>query len=343
MAAMLEFCGDHEAAGQFSMACARAQHIGGELIEIDLRPFLDAASLLYSGPWVAERYAAIRNFFDRQPDSILPVTRKVIGGAAKYSAADAFEGSYRLAALRRLTDAIWESIDCLLVPTAPTIYTISEVQADPVDLNTTLGYYTNFVNLLDLSAIAVPVGFRDDGLPSGATFVAPPLRDEWLCGLGARFTWAGALPLGATGYPLPADQKTQEPTIAARSYTRLAVVGAHLSGQPLNHELTEHGAIFARCCRTAPLYRLYALDGARPPKPGLLRVEAGSAIEVEVWEMPTEKFGSFVAAIPPPLGIGTVALEDGSAVKGFICEGHALAGARDISAFGSWRNYLKST
>jgi allophanate hydrolase len=339
-AATLEFCGDHESAEQFSLACARMMELGAELIEIDLQPFLDVGGLLYNGPWVAERYAAIRAFFERRPDSILPVTRAVIGGAAKFSAADAFDGSYRLAALRRHTESVWKKIDCLLVPTAPTIYTISEVEADPIDLNTTLGYYATFVNLLDLCAIALPVGFRSDGLPSGATVIAPPLHDDWLCGLGTRFAHAGGLPLGATGNLLPSHPNAPEPVAAAQGYTRIAVVGAHLAGQPLNHQLTERGARLASCCRTSAHYRLYAIDGTRPPKPGLVRGDTGSAIEVEIWELPTEHFGSFVAAIPPPLGIGTLTLEDGSEVKGFICESHAVAGARDISSFGGWRNYL---
>jgi allophanate hydrolase len=338
-----EFCRDHDAAQQFDAACARARELGGELMEIDLQPFLDVAALLYGGPWVAERYAAIRAFFDKRSDAMLPVIRKVIGEAAKYSAADAFEAGYRLAALRRQTEALWESIDCLLVPTAPTIYTISEVEADPVDLNTSLGYYTNFVNLLDLCAIALPVGFRSDGLPSGVTLIAPPLRDDWLCDLGARFAQAGALPLGATGHALPAGPTAGAPQpSAANICVKLAVVGAHLSGQPLNHQLTERGATLSRCCRTAPVYRLFALAGTKPTKPGLIRHEAGAAIEVEVWDLPAEQFGSFVAAIPAPLGIGTLVLEDGSEVKGFICESHAVAGARDISHFGSWKNYLSA-
>jgi allophanate hydrolase len=339
-AATLEFCRDHDSAEQFSLACARIKNLGGELIEIDLQPFLEVAALLYSGPWIAERYAAIRTFFDRRPNSILPVIRTVIGEAAKYSAADAFEASYRLAALRRQIDAVWKKIDCLLVPTAPTIYTISEVEADPVDLNSSLGYYTNFVNLLDLCAIALPAGFRSDGLPSGVTVIAPPLHDDWLCDLGTRFAQAGGLPLGATGYLLPAAAVLPAPGGPAAGYTRLAVAGAHLSGQPLNHQLTERGARLACCCRTAPFYRMYALEGTRPAKPGLIRGESGSAIEVEVWEVPTEQFGSFVAAVPSPMGIGSLALEDGSEVKGFICEGHAIVGARDITDFGSWRNYL---
>jgi allophanate hydrolase len=338
----LEFCQDHDAAEQFSDARAHMQSIGAAFQEIDLTPFLEVAQLLYSGPWVAERYVAIRQFFDRKAKSIHPVVRSVIGEAAKYSAADAFEAGYRLAVLRRQIDAQWGHIDCLLVPTAPTIYTISEVESDPVDLNTALGYYTNFVNLLDLCAIALPAGFRSDGLPSGITLIAPPLHDDWLCDLGARFARACGLPLGATG-AMPGATAAEAPPGShvgnANGYTAVAVAGAHLSGQPLNHQLTERGARLARSCRTAPVYRMFALEGALA-KPGLIRGDQGSAIEVEVWEVPTEAFGSFVAAIPPPLGIGTLALDDGSEVKGFICEAHAVAGARDISEFGSWRNYL---
>ena len=343
-AASLEFFGDREAAELFAVASNRLRQIGGTPVTVDLTHFLKAAELLYSGPWVAERYSAIRAFFDKQPDALLPVIREIIGQASRYSAADTFEAMHRLADLRRRTVTVWEQIDCLLVPTAGTAYTIAAVEADPIRLNSNLGRYTNFVNLLDLAALAVPSALRTDGLPVGITLIAPALHDAWLCDLGARYQQSTGLTLGATGHSLPETppvmpRKAGEP---AGTSVKLAVVGAHLSGQPLNHQLTGRGAKLLRSCRTDASYRLYALAGTMPPKPGLVRHDAGTAIEVEIWEMSPQAFGSFVAAIPAPLGIGTLKLDDGSEAKGFICETYATANAEDISAYGGWRNYLAS-
>jgi len=337
--AMLEFFGDRDAERLFREAVARAQAMGHAIVEVDLAPFLEAAALLYGGPWVAERYAAVRDWIEKQPDALLPVTRAVIGAARGFSATDVFEAMYRLAALKRRTAGAWERIDVLLLPTAGTIYTLAELDADPIGPNSNLGRYTNFVNLLDLSAIALPAGFREDGLPFGITFVAPALHDRFLCRLGRQWQEALALPLGATG-EMPSPVAPAKADVAEPGTVHLAVVGAHLTGQPLNRELVERGAQLVRACRTASAYRLYALANTQPAKPGLVRDASGGAIEVEVWAMPTERFGSFVAGIPAPLGIGTLELEDGSFVKGFICEAHAIAGARDISEFGGWRAYL---
>ena len=332
-----QFFGDADYARLFATAIARLRNLGGTPVEIDLAPFLAAAELLYGGPWIAERYAALRSFFDARSEAILPITREVIGAAKRYSAADAFDAAYRLAALRQRTRGVWEAVDTLLVPTAGTIYRIAEVEADPIRLNTNLGHYTNFVNLLDLAAIAVPSGFRSDGLPFGVTLIAPALHDRWLTLLGERFHRASGTRLGASDAPLPASSQ-QGP--AAAHAVSVAVVGAHLSGQPLNHQLTGRGATLERTCRTAPAYRLYALPGTEPPKPGLVRTGSGVPIEVEVWEMPTERYGSFVAGIPAPLGIGTLELEDGTRVQGFVCEHHAARDALDISEYGGWRAYL---
>ena len=337
--ATLQFFGDREAERLFGGAVARLQALGHETVDVDLAPFLDAAALLYGGPWVAERYAAIRPWIEERPDSLLPVTRTVIGAATRYSAADAFDAIYRLAALKRRTAATWAAIDTLLVPTAGTIYTLTDLEADPIGPNSNLGRYTNFVNLLDLAAVALPAGFCDDGLPFGITLIAPALRDRWLCALGSMWQQEAALPLGATGEPLPPTGPVHADVTDAQAI-HIAVVGAHLTGQPLNRELVERGARLVRACRTAASYRLYALANTQPAKPGLVRDAAGSAIEVEVWSIPLERFGSFVAGIPAPLGIGTLELDDGSQVKGFICEPHAIVGARDISHLGGWRAYL---
>ena len=302
----LEFHGDREYQRLFRAALDRL----GKVTEIDFAPFLEVQALLY-GAWVAERYS------EGFPlNAMLPVTRQIIEAGKRYSAADVFQAQHRLEALRR--DCAFEGV--LVVPGAPTIYRIAEVEANPIELNSRLGRYTNFVNLLDLAAITVPAGFRNDGLPFGITLIGPAFSDRALAALGARF-------LGET------------PSGAITSTVKVAVVGAHLSGMPLNHQLTDKGARLVRATRTAPVYRLYALD----QKPGLVRVgEGGASIELEVWELPARHFGVFVAQIPPPLGIGTLELEDGSRVQGFLCEHYAVGGWPDITAHGGWRTYCAS-
>ncbi|BCB25284.1 allophanate hydrolase [Sulfurimicrobium lacus] len=333
----LQFFGNAEAERLFGEVLARLQALGGQPVEIDFAPFLDAARLLYEGPWVAERYAAIKDFFDSQADRIFPPVRDIIAGASRFSAADAFAGQYRLRALKREADRVWDTIDCLVTPTAGTIYPIAAMQADPIRLNANLGYYTNFMNLLDYAATAVPAGFQADGLPFGITLVAPAHQDGPLLRLAGRMQTAVATPLGATGLPQPESSAI---SLLPSGQVRVAVVGAHLSGLPLNWQLTQRGGRLVAGTHTAPCYRFYALpDGKRP---GLVRVaEGGAAIECEVWELPASEFGSFVAGIPAPLGIGKVELEDGSTVNGFICEGIGITGAVDITGFGGWRAYLR--
>jgi allophanate hydrolase len=327
----LEFFGDDAAAELFTQAVAKLEAMGGRRVEIDFSVFRAAADLLYAGPWVAERYAAIRSFIETSADQMNPVVRGIIEGARKHTAADYFDAEYRLRDLRRAAEAEWEQIDVLLLPTTGTIYTHEAVAADPVKLNTNLGYYTNFVNLLDLAAVAAPAGFRANGLPFGVSFIGPAFTDEALLALADRFHRA------QTATAAPGLELDGAPGCVA-----VAVVGAHLSGQPLNWQITNRGGRLIRTCRTAPGYRLYALDGVAPPKPGLVRDERfdGPGIEVEVWAVPENHFGSFVAAIPAPLGIGNVALEDGDSVKCFICEPYAVAGAAEITRFGGWRGYL---
>lgn len=322
----LEFFGDTEYARLFAAATGRLAALGGEAIEIDFAPFLEAQALLYGGPWIAERSAELGAFIAAHRDAVLPVTRRVIESAARFSAADAFAAQHRLAALKRATEAVWQRADVLLVPGAPTIYTVAQVEADPIELNARLGLYTNFVNLLDLAALTVPAGFRADGLPFGITLVAPAFSDRALAALGARL-------LGEAPLAVPAPGRV-----------RLAVVGAHLSGMPLNYQLSERGARLLRVARTAPAYRLYVLDGQTPAKPGMVRSgsgETGARIELEIWELPLREFGSFVDEVAPPLGIGTLQLEDGEQVKGFLCEHYAVAGHPDITGYGGWRAYLR--
>jgi allophanate hydrolase len=259
------------------------------------------------------------------------------------SAADAFKGQYQLAELKRVVESIYQGIDGLLVPTAPSIYRTEDVLADPITLNTQLGTYTNFVNLLDGCALALPAGLRADGLPFGITVIAPAWCDGQLAEFGRRWQSMAAVTLGATGSALVTCPPTPTIPLAVETIP-LAVVGAHLTGMPLNYQLQERGAILLETTYTADCYRLFALAGTVPPKPGLLRVKAGegAAIIVEVWAMPVAHFGSFVSLIPAPLGIGTLTLEDGREVKGFICEAWAIAEAQDITALGGWRAYIAS-
>ncbi len=291
---------------------------------------------------MAERYAAIRGFFDAHAGDIVEPVRSIIGKGRDYSAADLCEAQTRLQALRQRATALWDAIDVLLVPTAPTHYTIAQMQADPVALNRNLGTYTNFVNLLDYAALSVPSSMRPDGLPFGITLVAPCGSDWQLAELGQRYHDATGLRLGATGEPLTAAQAL--PGLIAAATVQVAVVGAHLSGMPLNGQLTERGARLVGAAETAPHYRLFALPDSVPPKPGLLRVAdgAGARIALEIWEMPVAQYGSFVALIAAPLGLGTLQLADGRSVQGFLCEARATAAAQDISHFGGWRAYVAS-
>jgi allophanate hydrolase len=339
----LRFFGDGGVERRYREALVRLEDLGCTVVEVDFGPFREVAGLLYGGPYVAERYAAVGEFLERAPEAVHPVVRQIIEAGGRSSAVEAYRAEYRLRELRRATEGSWRQMDVLAVPTAGTIYTVAEVEADPIALNANLGYYTNFANLLDLSAISVPVGFGQGGLPVGLSLIALPWRERLLCRLGAALQADASAVLGATGLPLSAAGVQQVAAFGEGDGVCLAVVGAHLSGQPLNHQLTDLGGTLVRSCRTAPLYRLYALAGTGLPKPGLVRVgEGGSAIELEVWRLGAEGFGRFVSQIPPPLGIGTLVLEDLEEVKGFLCEPYALADAQEITDFGGWRAYLAS-
>jgi allophanate hydrolase len=335
-----QFFGDTPAAELYERSVTRLAACGGEPVEFDYAPFATAAALLYAGPWVAERRWAIGDFFDTHPDSMHPVVRQVISASGKYDAVAVFDAQYRLAGFAQTIRKTWESLDLLLLPTTGTIYRRDEVLADPIQLNSNLGWYTNFVNLLDLSALAVPAGFRENGLPFGVTLMAPAFYDQALLAVGARYHRAlggaaGITPVQIIDQPVPVNQPGD---------TLIAVVGAHLRGQPLNHQLTSRGARFIRQARTAPCYRLYALPNTHPPKPGLVRVPgfAGPGIELEVWSLTESAFGSFVAEVPSPMVIGSVELADGSIVKSFLCEPWSTEGGEDVTAFGGWLAYRRS-
>ena len=341
-AGKLNFFGDTQAEALFDAAVARLEKLGGHKVTFDYAPFAETASLLYAGPWVAERMAAIGAFAADHADDIHPVVREIAFGADKFNAVDAFKGQYRLAELARVTEAEWRKMDVMLLPTAGTIYKIVELLADPVRLNSNLGAYTNFVNLLDLSAIAVPAGFRANGLPFGVTLLARAFQDRAIAEIGARLHRTLEAPMiGATGHAVPSAAASTG--AEAGSTMEIAVVGAHLSGQPLNHQLVDRGARMIGPARSAKGYSLYVLNGSGPARPGLVFDGTGTGgIELELWSVPLAAMGAFLCDIAPPLGIGTVRLDDGAQVKGFICEAYALSSADDITRFGGWRAYLKS-
>jgi allophanate hydrolase len=338
----LEFFGDDLSRSAFATSLERLRSLGGTPVTIDYRPLAQAAALLYESALVAERYAAVRSFFDGHSAEVMEPVRSIIGAGCSYSAAELCEAQTRLQALAQAAAPMWERMDVLLVPTAPTHYTIAQMQADPVTLNRNLGAYTNFVNLLDCAALSVPSSLRPDGLPFGVTLIGRCGSDLQLAELGQRYHHATRLPQGATGLPLPAPQEI--PGLQAPATVKVAVVGAHLSGMPLNTQLTERGATLLTKSETAPDYKLFALPGTTPPKPGLLRVAPGTGhrIALEIWDMPMEQYGSFVTLIPPPLGIGTLQLADGSTAQGFVCEALATEDALEISHFGGWRAYMLS-
>lgn len=301
--------------------------LDAELVEIDLAPLDEAARLLYDGPWVAERTAALQGLLLENPDVIHPVVREIVEGGFGYSAIDAFNGAYRLAELARIAEAMWDQVDLIALPTAPTSYRVAEMLAAPIALNASLGAYTNFVNLLDMAAIAVPTGAYASGVGFGVTLMGPAGTDR------ALLEAANAL-FPAPASPPPLDLEGRMETV------KLAVVGAHLEGMPLHWQLTSREAKFVEATTTAPTYKLYAMAESVPPKPALVHSEDGAAIALEVYELDMAAFGSFVAEVPPPLAIGTVTLADGSMVKGFVAEPRAMTGAEDITALGGWRAYI---
>ena len=337
--AQREFFADGASLAAFERAIDTLVALGGDAVEVDYTPFREAARLLYEGPWLAERYLAIREFLDHQPGALLPVVRQIIEGGSRFRATDAFAAQYRLLALSQMLRAQWQDIELLVTPTIPTPYTRAAVLADPLTLNDRLGYYTNHVNLLDLCAVAVPAGFLPNGLPFGVTLQAPAGSDHTLLLRADRLHRASNATLGATGLPL-ADTPPMAEAIAHADVLAIAVCGGHMQGLPLNAELTRLGGELLARTRTAPAYRLYALAGFSPRRPGLVRDAAGASIEVEIWTLPLTNVSTFLAGVPAPLAIGTVELADGIWVKGFLCEGHAITGAQDITALGGWRAWL---
>ncbi len=327
----LEFLGDEESAAFYAEAAKHAATVG-EVVEINISALLECAQLLYFGPWVAERTAALKDLLATNPKAIHPVVRGIVEAGLGKSAVETFEGAYKLKEYERAAQAIWRQVDAMLLPTAPTIYTIKQLQADPVALNSNMGLYTNFVNLLDMSALAIPAGFRTNGTGFGVTFMAPAWGDSFLLDLATRFQENQTM----------ADTPSLDNTPHAADI-QLAVVGAHLHGMPLHFQLEDRHARLVRKAKTAAAYRLYAME-TTPPKPALIHVGEGegASLELEIYEMDWASFGSFVAEVPAPLAIGTVTLDDGSEVKGFVAEPRAMEGSRDVTEFGGWRGYIAS-
>jgi allophanate hydrolase len=324
-------------------AIAELEALGGEKVELDCSPLLAAARLLYEGPWVAERYHVIRELMQRDPQAVHPVTFGITQGGATPLAVDAFDARYKLAEFKRQADALIGQVDVMLSPTTVTHPTKADVAADPIGVNSRLGTWTNFMNLLDYSALAVPIGFTDDNLPVGITLFGPVFDDLSLLSLGRALEARSMLPLGATGVARSA--LAAHATTAQDGTLELVVCGAHLQGLPLNHQLTERGGQLISTTHSAPRYKLFALAGGPPKRPAMLRDEHGQAIEVEVWRLPIATIGSLLAGIPAPLGLGQVELADGSWKCGFICTAGALnegGKAEDITAFGGWRGWLAS-
>ena len=328
----LEWLGDASAPQMFAAARQRVRLMGLRLIEVDIQPLLNAAALLYDGPWVAERTVVVERLLRTQPRAIEPPVRASLQGGLALSAVDVFRGEQALRGFQRDAEALWGRIDALLLPTTPTTYRIREVMAEPLGLNANLGRYTNFVNLLDMSAIALPAGFRDNATGFGISFISPAWADHALIALARRYEEVAPMP-----------EKPPLDLAGVSSKVKLAVVGAHLAAMPLHWQLTSRDATLVRRAKTAAAYKLYAMANAKPPKPALVHVgDGGAAIEIEIYELDLAAFGSFVAEVPAPLAIGKVTLEDGSEVKGFVAEPRALAGAEDITAMGGWRAYVAS-
>jgi allophanate hydrolase len=339
--AQLEFFGDVEAERLFAEAVARAEALGGRRMEIDFAPWVETANLLY-GPWTAERTAAVGPMLAVEPEVLYPVTRTIIEAGVSPRAVDTFQAQYRLAELAQAIRPVWDAADVLLVPTTGTAFSLAEVAAQPIARNTDLGYYTNFTNLLDLAAIAVPSGFKASGFPVGVTLIGPAWHEAPLAALGHAMHRAMGGPLGATGLPQP-ETPGPAPEIATYPTVDIAVFGAHLTGGALNPQLVGFGARFARTCRTAARYRMVALPG-KILRPGLIDIgDGGAMIRGEIWSLPAGALAAFLATIAPPLGLGTVRLEDDRRCLGFICEGGALVEtAADVSAFGFWPDYLRA-
>ncbi len=314
---------DDDAAAAWQVALATLDAASAVAVPVDTAPFTAAGDLLYSGPWVAERWAGVGDFVSAHPDEVHPVVAEVLRGGAAVSGADAFRGQHALAALRRQSETVWDAVDVLLLPTTPCHPTVAAMGADPIGLNSVLGRWTTFANLLDLAVVAVPSVRTAAGLPVGVQLIGPTGSEDRLLGIAA--SWERA-------------RQREEPD---QDRALLTVVGAHLSGQPLNALLTALGGSLHATTPTAAVYRFLALAGGPPHRPGLVRAESGGvSVEAETWSLPRGALGDVLVTVAPPLAIGTVDLADGTSTLGFVCEPAGAAGAVDISEAGGWRAHL---
>jgi len=334
----IEWFGDSEAPKAWEATLEKLQACGAHFSPVNFAPMHELAHLLYQNAWIAERTTAVGPFTEMHREDVHPIVAKIIAQGKNFSAVDMCNAEYRRAELALKINDIISGYTALLVPTAPRFPTVQEVLEEPVSINSQLGTYTNFVNLANCCALACPGVFRQDGLPFGITFIAPAWHEEVLTQVArhweALFPWT----LGATGRPF----MRPEPPVAILTEARIevAVVGAHLSQMPLNHQLTSRNATLIRKTTTSSHYRLYRIPATEPPKPGLVHSRTGAPIAVEIWSMPLAAFGSFVAEIPAPLTMGTLELQDGSLCKGFLCEPRALEGAEDITRYGGWKSFI---
>ena len=316
----------------FENAINKLVTLGGEKIEIDFSPFLKAAQLLYSGPWVAERQIATEAILTTTPEAMLPIIHNIVSSQKNTNATDTFKSLYQLQTYKKIADKQLSNVDFILTPTAGTHYTQAQVSSDPIGLNSNLGFYTNYMNLLDYSCIACPAKITDNGLPFGISLVGKAFDDTKLTSIAKLWMEQTAETIGATNWPYPGSTVTHQHGILDN--IEIAVCGAHLQGLPLNSQLIDRHATLVKKTKTSKYYRFYALAGGPPYRPGLIRDdENGKEIEIEIWRLPTAAFGSFVASISAPLGIGKVELENGEWVTSFICEGYAIKTAEEITHF----------
>ncbi|MBX2847675.1 MAG: allophanate hydrolase [Acidiferrobacterales bacterium] len=336
----LEFFDNQDGKILFDKAVKTWQSLGADIHPLDISPLLEAAKLLYEGPWVSERYAAIEDLMQTTPDKVHPVVRDIVKQAEDKTSIETFQYEYKMQEYRMLAKQIFKQFDFLMTPTAPSTYTIEQVLKDPITLNSNMGYYTNYMNLLDLCGVAVPAGFMSNQLPFGVTFIAPAMQDQKLLSYAHLWQKTCNRSTGAIAANPPLSDPFE---VDFQENIEVAVCGAHLSGMPLNWQLTERRATLIKTSKTSQNYTMVALAGGPPERPGLFRnSKNGHSIEIEIWSMPSAELGSFLANIPAPLGLGKLETQSGDWVTGFICEEHGADAATDISHYGSWRSYLNS-
>ena len=334
----LEFFGDGASEASFAESVALLTSLGGTAVRVDYAPFAELGDMLY-GPWVVERYIALREFLERKADSVLPITREIILSAHKYSAADVLTALRRVEQLKRTCLQALEPVDFMVTPTVPRLFRIEDDAREPRAVNDKLGIYTRFVNFIGCPVLSIPQAFRADGLPSGISLVGLPERDTSLDAIAAALHERSGAGMGRLRHEVVRVEPVQSHGTPREA--RLAVVGAHMRGLALNAQLSEVGARYVRTARTAESYRLFALPNSEPERPGMLQVAVhGAAIEVELWDLSWHALGELMARVPPPLAIGSVRIDSGELVKGFLCEACATEGARDITEFGGYRAYL---